>query len=168
MAETGEFGGDLSKGIYLQQYWPNSRHFLFFLLLRCSFSYGCRLLTSRTGKLSMASWNRRLWKLLVHGLAVIIAVVVFFAGVVVRVGIVSLGGLGGPRGPCGPLSFCDLCGWCGRLSMTLIVTACRTLSCVHSVCVGDEKTCIILTQETLVLSQECRLEFHVVAQVILK
>lgn len=50
-------------------------------------------------------WNRRLWKLFVSGLAVIVAVMVFFAGVVVRVGIVSLGGLGGPRGFCGPLSF---------------------------------------------------------------
>lgn len=80
----------------------------------------------------------------------------FFPGVVVRVGIVSLGGLVGlrPRGPCGPLSFCDLCGRCGWLSKTLIVTARRILNCVHSVGVGDEKICVILTQEIPVLSQD--------------
>lgn len=55
-----------------------------------------------------------------------------FCWVLVRVGIVSLGGLSGPLP-------CDLCGWCGRLSKTLIVTARRTLNCVHSVCVSDEK-----------------------------
>ncbi|POS74581.1 argininosuccinate lyase [Diaporthe helianthi] len=47
----------------------------------------------------------------------------------------------------------------GRLSKIpgLIVTDHRILNCVHSVCVGDEKICIILTQEIPVLSQEYRL-----------
>lgn len=56
----------------------------------------------------MVWWIWCLWKLLVYGLAVIVAVVIFFAGVLVRVGIVSIGG---PLDPSGPHSFCDLWSW---------------------------------------------------------
>jgi hypothetical protein len=72
-----------------------------------------------------------------------------------------------PRLICSPssLTLGYLMPVCGRLSKTLIVTARRTLSCVHSVCIGDKKICIILTQEMVVLSQEYRQEFRVLAKV---